>query len=183
MDYKGLQGVMCKTAASSSTSIHGRQGASVGLGGRRRPRRPGARVRRGKRRGDRGEHVGLLTLVADGREEGRRWRVAAAGGGCKRRRRFGGQLATENGGMGSSRQEDARGVARLSGRSTEAPYFEEGRRRCWWPAVTRAGGGAGGGGKAGARARVRLIRGRVCWWPGWRVGANGLERVSGWAGG
>jgi hypothetical protein len=71
------------------------------------------------RRKERGSHgaayLGRKTTTAACRCE-----LGSAGGGCKRRRRFGGQLATGNGGTGSSRREDARGDARLSGRSTEA---------------------------------------------------------------
>jgi hypothetical protein len=45
----------------------------------RQPRARGSRASWGKEGGDRGEHVGLLTLDGERREDGRWWRVAAAG--------------------------------------------------------------------------------------------------------
>jgi hypothetical protein len=73
------------------------------------------KTRRKERESHRAAYLGRKTTAA-----ARRRGSGLAGGGCKRRRCFRGQLATRNGETGSSRREDARGDARLSGRSTEA---------------------------------------------------------------
>jgi hypothetical protein len=102
---------------------------------------------RGKRRGDHGEHVGLLTLDGERRQTAGGVRAATAGGGSKRWRRFSGQLATRNGRTGSSRREDARGDAHLSGRSTKAA------NRRWQPATWL--GSMAGGGTVGRKAKLQ----------------------------
>jgi hypothetical protein len=66
--YRILQGVMCKMAASSSTSGHRWTGAT-GRRWRRRSERPRARPRQGEGRGSRGKLEDVLT---GGGEEGER---------------------------------------------------------------------------------------------------------------
>jgi hypothetical protein len=62
--YSILQGVVCKTAASSSTSGHRWTGAT-GRRRRRRLERPRARPRQGEGRGDRGDAGEMLTTGGD----------------------------------------------------------------------------------------------------------------------
>jgi hypothetical protein len=72
---------------------------SSGRPNHRRPGHRGARVNRGKRRGDDEEHLEVFTLDGGGREDGRWWRVAAACGGPRWRRRVRGR----GGGCGARR--------------------------------------------------------------------------------
>jgi hypothetical protein len=61
LGIKGFLRVLhAKQQGSYPTSVHGKQGALGGLGGwrRRRPRLPGARIIKGKRRGAQGEIEG-----------------------------------------------------------------------------------------------------------------------------
>jgi hypothetical protein len=126
-----------------------------------RPRWLGAWVRRGKRRGDRGEHMGLLTLDGGRRRDGRRRTGMAVGSGSHGRRRSGGPPTTENGAVCSARHEETSGgvgLLREVAVATNRRRRRTGRRR-------RAGAGQGAGqrrlGHAGGSGGAALIGART----------------------
>jgi hypothetical protein len=114
-DKRKLQGAGCKKSRGRALPLsRGEQGGGGAGGWRRRcPGGRGARVRRGKRRGDQGEHMGLLTLDGEGRREGR-WRTAmVAGSGGHGRRRSNASQAMGRGGGCATRHcgaRDGRGI-------------------------------------------------------------------------
>jgi hypothetical protein len=159
-DYRILQGLIRKTAKSffklwTEARTGGWRRWGRGLR-RRRPGGRGARVRRGKWGGDRGEHVGLLTLDGGGQRDGWRRTGMAAGSGSHGRRRSGGSPATENGAACSARHEETSGGIGLLWEAAVAMNrwwrWRTGRRRAAWLGLVAAQGRPELG-HAGARAR------------------------------
>jgi hypothetical protein len=114
----------------------------------------GARVRRGKRRGDQGDHVGLLTLDEGGRRDGRRRTTMAVGSGSCGRRRSGEPLAVGRGWEGSARHGEAPGGVDFTRRTAAATN----RRRRHVDRRWCKGGASRSRGRQCARARGRLGR-------------------------